>query len=141
MLQNMTSAKYMIFNVTGGIANVGTGMANVISEALAGEYFSNAELKAALKQYTASNDDYIGNLYSEKSNKLTNAIIKLFNIVDFSAMSELKPGENVSEYIRRFRNSLYSLQSGGEHFMQNTVLLAMMKSNSIIKHSDVKKNI
>lgn len=141
MLQNMTSAKYMIFNVTGGIANVGTGMANVISEALADEYFSNDELKAALKQYTASSKDYIGNLYSEKSNKLTNAVIKLFNIVDFSAMSELKPGENVSEYIRRFRNSLYSLQSGGEHFMQNTVLLAMMKSNRLIKTSEGKYKI
>lgn len=37
-MQNITSAKYMIFNVTGGIGNVLTGWTNIAGEVFAKEF-------------------------------------------------------------------------------------------------------
>ena len=39
LMQNITSAKYMIFNVTGGIGNVLTGWTNIAGEVFAKELF------------------------------------------------------------------------------------------------------
>ena len=44
-MQNVTSAKYMIFNVTGGIANILTGKTNILGESFAKDYFNQTAIK------------------------------------------------------------------------------------------------
>ena len=141
MMQNMTSAKYMIFNVTGGIANVGTGIANIMNEVFAGEYFNNNQYLAAKGQYFNHSVSMIRDLYSPKVTSFESGLTKFFNVVDFDAFIERRPNETATEYVKRTRDFLYSMQSGGEHYMQNTVLFAMLKSNRLYTDIDGKQKV
>lgn len=141
LMQNMTSAKYMIFNVTGGIANVGTGIANIMNEVFASEYFNNKQYLTAKAQYMAHSVSMIKDLYSPKSTSFESGLTKYFNVVDFDAFNERRPNETASEYVKRIRDGLYSMQSAGEHYMQNTVLFAMLKSSRIFNDIDGKQRV
>lgn len=131
-LQNLTSAKYMVFNLYGGIANVTTGHVNIDMENRANEYFGYSEFLAAEKQYLANVGGTIATMYSDKAKTLTGALIKKFNVVNFDDILQFGAGsKDLSEQLKRVRNWLYSFQSMGEHYMQNSVLLAMLKSNRL----------
>ena len=131
-LQNMTSAKYMIFNAYGGVANVATGKVNIFMEESANEYFGFKEFHDAELQYLSNSVQMIQHLYSDKAPNLTIAFIKQFNIVNFDQVLQFGDGSaNLDESLKRFRNWMYSFQSIGEHYMQNSVLLAMLKSNRL----------
>ena len=43
--------------------------------------------------------------------------------------------DNMAEVLKRFRNFTYSFQSVGEHYMQNSVLIAMLNSNRLYTDS------
>lgn len=134
-LQNVTSAKYMIFNVTGGIANVLTGLTNMLGETFARDYFDPKDFAEAQALYFANLPSTLSTMYSNKSNSLIPAIFKRFDIVDYEAMVERREGEELHEYADRIQNLLYGLQSGGEHYMQNVVLLSVLLSNKLIKNA------
>lgn len=136
LARNITSAKYMIFNVTGGIANIGTGFANIMGEAFAGDNLSKNDIREAIGMYMNNSLRMIADMYKYKSDNFAVALTKYFKVVDFDAMTERVRGETAGEYARRMRNLMYSLQSGGEHFMQNTVLFAVLKSNKIFDDID-----
>lgn len=136
LARNITSAKYMIFNVTGGIANIGTGFANIMGEAFAGDNLSKNDIREAIGMYMNNSLRMIADMYKDKSDNFAVALTKYFKVVDFDAMTERVRGETAGEYARRMRNLMYSLQSGGEHFMQNTVLFAVLKSNKIFDDID-----
>lgn len=136
LARNITSAKYMIFNVTGGIANIGTGFANIMGEAFAEDNLSKNDIREAIGMYMNNSLRMIADMYKDKSDNFAVAITKYFKVVDFDAMTERVRGETAGEYARRMRNLMYSLQSGGEHFMQNTVLFAILKSNKIFDDVD-----
>lgn len=139
LARNITSAKYMIFNVTGGIANVGTGFVNIMGEAFAEDNFTKKDLREAVGMYLHNSISMIADMYKDKSSNFAVALTKYFNIVDLDAMSERVPGETAGEYARRIRNLMYSLQSGGEHFMQNSVLFAVLKQSRIFNDVDGTK--
>lgn len=139
LARNITSAKYMIFNVTGGISNIGTGFANIMGEAFAGDNLSKNDIREAIGMYMNNSLQMIGDMYKDKSDNFAVALTKYFKVVDFDAMTERVRGETAGEYARRMRNLMYSLQSGGEHFMQNTVLFAVLKSNKIFDDVDSVK--
>lgn len=136
LARNITSAKYMIFNVTGGIANIGTGFANIMGEAFAGDNLSKNDIREAIGMYMNNSLRMIADMYKDKSDNFAVALTKYFKVVDFDAMTERVRGETAGEYARRMRDLMYSLQSGGEHFMQNTVLFAVLKSNKIFDDVD-----
>lgn len=136
LAHNITSAKYMIFNVTGGIANVGTGFANIMGEAFAGDNLSKNDIRESIGMYMNNSLRMIADMYKDKSDNFAVALTKYFKVVDFDAITERVRGETAGEYARRMRNLMYSLQSGGEHFMQNTVLFAVLKSNKIFDDID-----
>lgn len=136
LARNITSAKYMIFNVTGGISNIGTGFANIMGEAFAGDNLSKNDIREAIGMYMNNSLRMIADMYKDKSDNFAVALTKYFKVVDFDAMTERVRGETAGEYARRMRNLMYSLQSGGEHFMQNTVLFAVLKSNKIFDDID-----
>ena len=136
LARNITSAKYMIFNVTGGIANVGTGFANIMGEAFAGDNLSKNDIRESIGMYMNNSLRMIADMYKDKSDNFAVALTKYFKVIDFDAMTERVRGETAGEYARRIHNLMYSLQSGGEHFMQNTVLFAILKSNKIFDDID-----
>lgn len=135
-LQNMTSAKYMVFNLYGGIANVTTGMVNIGMERLANEYFGNKDFQQAELQYLGNVHNFLMDRFSDKSSTITTAFIKFFNVVDFDQVLQFGAGsENLDARIKQLRDFMYSFQSMGEHFMQNTALLAMLKGTRMYKDS------
>ena len=136
LARNITSAKYMIFNITGGIANIGTGFANIMGEAFAGDNLSKNDIREAIGMYMNNSLRMIADMYKDKSDNFAVALTKYFKVVDFDAMTERVRGETAGEYARRMRNLMYSLQSGGEHFMQNTILFAVLKSNKLFDDID-----
>lgn len=136
LMQNITSAKYMIFNVTGGIGNVLTGWTNIAGEVFAKEFFDNSTWNKAQARYFGALPAIIANLYSPKALNLTDGIIKLLRVVGIDNMLELKGIESATDRIRKIRDSLYGLQSSGEHYMQNTVMLAMLESHRVIKDNN-----
>lgn len=104
-LQNLTSAKYMVFNVYGGIANVTTGKVNIAMEEFAKEYFGFKEIKDAQLEYAKSLPSIIAKLYSEDSVDITSAFIKDFNVVDFDEILQYgEGGNNLDKYLKRARN-------------------------------------
>lgn len=136
LMQNITSAKYMIFNVTGGIANIGTGLTNIYGEVFAKDYFDNSDFTAAQTRYFSNVLSFMKDMYSHKATTLTSGLVKMFDIVDLDAFTERRPNEGATERVKRVRDSLYAMQSGGEHYMQNVVMLSMLKSHRIYQDSD-----
>lgn len=131
LLQNMTSAKYMILNLTGGITNVGTGLVNIHGETWANYYFSRedflkgeGEWANCLIKTIAENDSLI-------STNLHTALIKLYNIVEYTTRKEQRDLKDLEGASEKINDSLYILQSSGEHYMQNSVMFAMLKSHRL----------
>lgn len=132
LLQNITSAKYMVFNLYGGIANITTGKVNIRAEEFANEYFGFRELKSAEKEYLTNICAFLASRFTDKSPTLAAAFIKQFHVVDFDQVLQFAANEGeLNTKVREFRDFLYSFQSMGEHYMQNTVLFAMLKSNRL----------
>lgn len=136
LMQNITSAKYMIFNVTGGIANITTGWTNMLGEVFAKDYFDSKTINAAQGRYFSNMLSFMADMYNPTSSNLTVALTKMFDVVDFDNITERRPNEKASTYVRRWRDGLFGLQTGGEHYMQNTVMFAMLKSHRIFKDTD-----
>ena len=133
--QNIASAKYMMFNITGGIGNVLTGATNIFMERYAGEYFNHTDWEnAKFGYYVKAMPAFLTNMGSDTSNNLTDAIIKLMGVVDYNGIRETARTVDAIEIINKMRNFAYSPQSAGEHFMQNTAMIAMMISNRVYKN-------
>ena len=139
LARNITSAKYMIFNLTGGIANIRTGFTNMMGEVFAEDNITKKDLKDAINIYRQNSIAMLKDMYKDTSSNFYVALVKYFNVVNPDDMLERVDGESAGEYVRRVRNLLYSLQSGGEHFMQNSVLFAVLKQNRIFDDIDGTK--
>lgn len=132
LAQNIAGSKYMMMNITGGIANVLIGSSNIFMERAAGEYINLKDWEAGKSEWIKGTVSYMANMYSENSSTLQDAIIKLSHVVDFDRVIEVNTAEGLRENIRRVRGLLFSPQSVGEHYMQNTMLFAMLKSHRLV---------
>jgi hypothetical protein len=133
--QNIASAKYMMFNITGGIGNILTGSTNIFMERYAGEYFNHKDWEnAKFGYYIKAVPYFLANMNKDISDNLTDAIIKLMGVVDYNGIRETSKSIDSIEIINKMRNFAYSPQSAGEHFMQNTAMIAMMISNRVYKN-------
>lgn len=127
-LQQFTSAKFMIGNIWSGITNVTMGYVNIEMERMAGEYFETKDAITAQLEYCNGSMSYIDSLFRTQktfTNK-TDALIHYFNVIEYDRLLERQDTETIDEYSERLRKLLYLNQSGGEHLMQNTVLLAVL---------------
>ena len=132
LLQGFTSSKYMMLNIHGGIANVSTGLVNILAERFAGEYFSNKAWWKAEAKYGANVLSAIADMYYDDASSFTNGLIKLINAVDYDEINgELVKSATAVEFARRLNDFLFSPNSMGEHFMQNTAALAMIEDARI----------
>lgn len=133
--QNIASAKYMMFNITGGIGNILTGSTNIFMERYAGEYFNHKDWEnAKFGYYIKAVPSFLANMNKDTSDNLTDAIIKLMGVVDYNGIRETSKSIDSIEIINKMRDFAYSPQNAGEHFMQNTAMLSMMLSNRVYKN-------
>ena len=131
--QNIASAKFMMLNITGGIGNLLTGSANIFMERFADEYFSHSAWESAKFNYYVPNSfSFIGNSHKATTDNLTDGIIKLMSVVDYNDITETARSTDAIQIIEHARDWAYSPQTAGEHFMQNTAMLAMMIDNRVI---------
>ena len=145
-LQNFSSARFMMMNIPGGIANVLTAKYNILQESLAAEYFNHNDWEyAKLNLYIKNLPAFIRNMNSDKSDNLIDALIKLLNIVDFDAIKQLgdtkefmSGNAKYEELVNKLRDAAYSPQTAGEHYVQNTAMLAMMHNMRLWQMPDGK---
>ena len=134
LAQRLTSAKYMMLNITGATSNVLTGRANIAMETWANQYFTNADWFAARGRYMMNIPSYLLGAFSDKAVSLEDGIFKLFNIIDFDRINEAAKGFDTQDKIWKMAvNFAYSPQSAGEHYMQNGVLLTMLMNHHVIE--------
>lgn len=127
--RNAVSLKFMTLNLTGGIANILYGKAQIQMEEAAGDNFKYKDFRRAENEYMQGMLSFIANVYNEKTDNITDGIFKLFNVIESNMVTE-RYGDGESP-IAKFENLLYVQQSSGEHYMQNTALLAMMYSHRV----------
>lgn len=136
LAQNISGTKYMAMNIQGGIANIITGADNIMMERLAGQYVDFKTWEKAKLIWLANVPKFLRGMYNEDGVGLVDAIIKRSAIVDYDRFVEITSSEGTRLAFKRFRNFLFSPQNAGEHFMQNTMLIAMMMSNKIIQNDN-----
>ena len=142
VLQGFTSANYMMLNVRGGIANVTLGETGIIGEALAGEFFSKSDWAFGTGEWTKGSLGFARGGFEAMFNhegtsyNKQDAIIKFFNVVDYDEIAGVVHELNLEEYSKKLRDFMFSPQTIGEHFMQNSVLFGMLHGHKIVTMLD-----
>lgn len=130
VMRNMVSSKFMMLNVTGGIANVLYGKIQIQMEMAAGQFFKYKDFRKGENEWMQNVGSYLADAYNETTNNETNAIIRLFNVIESDMVTErYGKGNNP---IGKLENLLFIQQIAGEHYMQNTTLLAMLHSHRVV---------
>lgn len=137
--QSLTSAKFMMLNITGGIGNVTVGRSNVFAEHIAKAYFSTSAWNKAKTMWYGASLSFLRGMTREDSTSLADAIVKFMNVVDFDEVLGRPTGSfKASDAINRLRNLMYSPNAMGEHHMQNSAMFAMMFENRIVPVDDYR---
>jgi hypothetical protein len=137
--QSLTSAKYMMLNITGGIGNVTVGRSGIFAEHIAKSYFSTASWNKAKTMWYGASLSFLRGMTREDSTSLADAIVKFMNVVDFDEVLGRPTGSfKASDAINRLRNLMYSPNAMGEHHMQNSAMFAMMFENRIVPVDDYR---
>lgn len=137
--QSLTSAKFMMLNITGGIGNVTIGRSGIFAEHIAKAYFSTAAWNKAKTMWYGASLSFLRGMTREDSTSLADAIVKFMNVVDFDEVLGRPSGSfKASDAINRLRNLMYSPNAMGEHHMQNSAMFAMMFENRIVPVDDYR---
>jgi hypothetical protein len=137
--QSLTSAKFMMLNITGGIGNVTVGRSGIFAEHIAKAYFSTASWNKAKTMWYGASLSFLRGMTREDSTSLADAIVKFMNVVDFDEVLGRPTGSfKASDAINRLRNLMYSPNAMGEHHMQNSAMFAMMFENRIVPVDDYR---
>lgn len=137
--QSLTSAKFMMLNITGGIGNVTVGRSGIFAEHIAKAYFSTSAWNKAKTMWYGASLSFLRGMTREDSTSLADAIVKFMNVVDFDEVLGRPTGSfKTSDAINRLRNLMYSPNAMGEHHMQNSAMFAMMFDNRIVPVDDYR---
>lgn len=130
VMRNMVSSKFMMLNVTGGIANVLYGKTQIQMEMAAGQFFKYKDFRKGENEWMQNVGSYLADAYNETTNNETNAIIRLFNVIESDMVTErYGKGNNP---MGKLENLLFIQQTAGEHYMQNATLLTMLHSHRVV---------
>ena len=140
ILQSLTSAKFMMLNVSGGVANITVGHVQILGEIFAKDYFGGKAWKKAISFYNSGIPSYLADMYKETSSSLASAIIKFMNVVDFDELNGVVRIPDAQERIKRLRDLAFSPNAMGEHMMQNGAMFALMESHRLYANRDKEKN-
>lgn len=130
VMRNMVSSKFMMLNITGGIANVLYGKTQIQMEMAAGQFFKYKDFRKGENEWMQNIGSYLADAYNETTNNETNAVIRLFNVIESGMVTE-RYGKG-SNPMGKLENLLFIQQTAGEHYMQNTTLLAMLHSHRVV---------
>ena len=130
VMRNMVSSKFMMLNVTGGIANVLYGKTQIQMEMAAGQFFKYKDFRKGENEWMQNVGSYLADAYNETTNNETNAVIRLFNVIESDMVTE-RYGKG-SNPMGKLENLLFIQQTAGEHYMQNATLLAMLHSHRVV---------
>ena len=141
LLQSFTSSNFMMMNIRGGIANVTLGETQIFAEAWAKEYFGTKEYLKGKGIWMSNVPSYLANMYSEKSSTVEDAIIKFMNVVDFTEIKGVVHANlDPAVYLKRIRDLMFSPQTMGEHFMQNSAMFSIMLSHRLYENDNPELN-
>ena len=130
VMRNMVSSKFMMLNITGGIANVLYGKTQIQMEMAAGQFFKYKDFRKGENEWMQNVGSYLADAYNETTNNETNAVIRLFNVIESNMVTErYGKGNNP---MGKLENLLFIQQTAGEHYMQNATLLAMLHSHRVV---------
>ena len=130
VMRNMVSSKFMMLNITGGIANVLYGKTQIQMEMAAGQFFKYKDFRKGENEWMQNIGSYLADAYNETTNNETNAVIRLFNVIESNMVTErYGKGNNP---MGKLENLLFIQQTAGEHYMQNATLLAMLHSHRVV---------
>lgn len=130
VMRNMVSSKFMMLNITGGIANVLYGKTQIQMEMAAGQFFKYKDFRKGENEWIQNVGSYLADAYNETTNNETNAVIRLFNVIESDMVTErYGKGNNP---MGKLENLLFIQQTAGEHYMQNATLLAMLHSHRVV---------
>ena len=130
VMRNMVSSKFMMLNITGGIANVLYGKTQIQMEMAAGQFFKYKDFRKGENEWMQNVGSYLADAYNETTNNETNAIIRLFNVIESDMVTErYGKGNNP---MGKLENLLFIQQTASEHYMQNATLLAMLHSHRVV---------
>ena len=132
-LQGFTSANYMMLNFKGGIANVTLGETGILAEAAASEFFSYSDWAKGTGEWTQGIISYGRAIGKDFSYSVQDAIIKALKVVDYDEHTGVVREAEYAKYSKKLRDAMFAPQTMGEHFMQNSVLFAMLHSHKIVK--------
>lgn len=130
VMRNMVSSKFMMLNITGGIANVLYGKTQMQMEMAAGQFFKYKDFRKGENEWMQNIGSYLADAYNETTNNETNAVIRLFNVIESDMVTE-RYGKG-SNPMGKLENLLFIQQTAGEHYMQNATLLAMLHSHRVV---------
>lgn len=130
VMRNMVSSKFMMLNVTSGIANVLYGKTQIQMEMAAGQFFKYKDFRKGENEWMQNIGSYLADAYNETTNNETNAVIRLFNVIESDMVTE-RYGKG-SNPMGKLENLLFIQQTAGEHYMQNATLLAMLHSHRVV---------
>ena len=130
VMRNMVSSKFMMLNITGGIANVLYGKTQIQMEMAAGQFFKYKDFRKGENEWMQNISSYLADAYNETTNNETNAVIRLFNVIESDMVTE-RYGKG-SNPMGKLENLLFIQQTAGEHYMQNATLLAMLHSHRVV---------
>lgn len=133
LARNLTSTKFMSLNLTGGMNNVMYGMTQVFMETHGREFLSFTDYMKGLNEYKNGMLSYFSNYNDEHSDNITDALIKLFNVIELDAVVEVATDKN---WAKEASTLLYFQQSAGEHIMQHSTMLGMLNSHRIVNNPD-----
>lgn len=130
VMRNMVSSKFMMLNITSGIANVLYGKTQIQMEMAAGQFFKYKDFRKGENEWMQNVGSYLADAYNETTNNETNAVIRLFNVIESDMVTE-RYGKG-SNPTGKLENLLFIQQTAGEHYMQNATLLAMLHSHRVV---------
>lgn len=136
-LQGYTSANYMMMNIRGGVANVTLGATGILAESAAKEYIGSKDWAFGNTEYLKGISSYGAQAYHRlatgrnRAYSKQGAIIEYMNVVDYDETTGILRNNDLSHVATEIRNALFSPQTMGEHYMQNSVLFAVFHSHKI----------
>ena len=140
LLQSFTSAKFMMLNITGGIGNVTVGESGLAGEWIAKEFLGAKDYALGKALWMHNSWSFINDLGKDKASTLASAIVKEMNVIDFDQLAGISDGNHLDAgtAFEKLRNTLYSPNAIGEHFMQNAAMFSLMYSNRLIPVVDAE---
>lgn len=130
-LMKYTAVNSLGLNIFSGVSNVAMGTLMNGIEASSGMFFSSADFRGAMKEYSKN----IPGFMKDATSRFTQSELGLF-MDSFDLFQEFNEyGEKIEHkngLLRNGHKALYFMQNSGEHFIQTTHALAMAKGHRIM---------